>query len=66
MRQVHEQVKMLQVNILHHFSEREFIPLAAAVAASFAVGGRRYRLTPLVRHATRQNIIKESCRGLLT
>ncbi len=28
--------KMPLINTLHHFSEREFTPLAAAAAASFA------------------------------
>ena len=38
---VHKHVKMPLINTLHHFNEREFIPLAAAAAASFAVGRKQ-------------------------
>lgn len=47
---VREQVKLLLVNTLHHFSEREFIPLAAAAAASFAVGDFKKRKQEKKRH----------------
>lgn len=51
---VHEGERTFLINTLHHFREREFTPLAAAAAASFAVVEGKERQSELdVLHSGR-------------